>query len=217
MVHTLVCVYMTRQECSICYETRTHEACEFTCTHTFCLACSNRLRTELHHLCPLCRSSRRHPLPQTGPSVNSSNELFFGLPPRSNYSAYVFFPSAQAMDVAQFIQDRERVEEEVEFIEVTEGFEGVVREGGVEGARPDPSQSPNQSRRHHSNRFARFTRPAHPNQRRTPIALTSLDSEVQVIVHGLLDPTLPISTNTTAAHPPRDWHARIPPPPPPRM
>ena len=89
------------------------------------------------------------------------------------------------MDVAQFIQDRERVEEEVE---------------SIEG--------------HHSNRSAR---PTHSNQRRTPIALTSLDPEVQLIVHALLDPTLPIPANTTAAHPPRDGHARIPPPPPPRV
>lgn len=196
---------MTTQECSICYEIRTHEPCEFTCTHTFCLACSNRLRTELHHLCPLCRSSRRHPLPQTSSPVDSSNQLLFGLSPRSAYSAYVFFPSAQAMDVAQFIQERERVEHEVESIEVTESFEG---------ARPDPSRSPTQSRPHSFNSSTRPNRPNQSRQRRMPIPLTSLDPGVQLIVHGLLDPTLPIPT---ATHPPRDWHARIPPPTPPRV
>lgn len=199
-------------ECAICLESRTHEECEFTCAHTFCLACSNRLRTEFHHRCPLCRSSRRHPLPQSEQPVNSSTGLPFGLPPRSAYSAYVFFHSAQAMDVAQFIQDRERVEEEVESIEGRDGYGWAEAFENTHDAQPDPSQSPNQSRPHH-----RSVRPARPNQRRTPIALTSLDPEVQLIVHGLLDPTLPIPANTTAAHPPRDWHARIPPPPQPRV
>ena len=184
---------MSRQECAICLETRTHEVCDFTCTHTFCMACSNRLRTEFHAWCPLCRASRRHPLPQTGQSI----DLPAGIRPRSAYSAYVFFPSAQSMDLARFIHDRARVEEETESIEGVEEFEG---------ASPDPSQSPNLS---HPDRASRPRPPPPPAHARTPIALASLEPEVQLIVHSLLDPTLPIPIHS--ATPPRDWHARLPP------